>query len=147
LLDVFKERYLEDNSLLCDIIEALLIVDEGRREEAGRLISEVPPFEEIIAHYSGVGGGSESQEVRYQNQQGQYGEAQVYPEMIESIQYVGENQIHEQHEQHSPSQVRHETKEKIVKASGLGNSGHSPDEELQTGSQSPHREGHTVSYG
>lgn len=47
----FREKYGDDNSLLCDIVENLLQVDEVKRLGCCQLLKELPPYAEICDHF------------------------------------------------------------------------------------------------
>ena len=52
LITDFRNRYSEENCLLCDIVEALLILPVAERHTAKDMVAQIPPFEEILSHFT-----------------------------------------------------------------------------------------------
>ena len=51
LVQKFKDFHYEENSLLCDILEAQLVIDPTQRCTATEIITQIPCYDEIIEHY------------------------------------------------------------------------------------------------
>jgi serine/threonine protein kinase len=51
----FRDRYVQVNLLLCDIVENCLTVNEDYRLTCEDLLADIPAFEMICDHYAGNG--------------------------------------------------------------------------------------------
>jgi len=49
-LHQFKNRYGNDNPLLCDVVRNLLEVDESKRLGCGELLEQIPPYSDVNSH-------------------------------------------------------------------------------------------------